>query len=134
MIFGKNYATGAVSVPLPLCVCVCVCFCVCVNVLLFRSVTYWPTFSPIQAEHPTGDDMNSGLYEAMRKELRHAVEEIKMELEHVCFCVSRELDLIVYIIYYMCILVLVCLILIWFLEIDAVQGKNKCRLLAIWKV
>ncbi|XP_052301714.1 uncharacterized protein LOC7484458 isoform X2 [Populus trichocarpa] len=34
------------------------------------------------AEHPTGEDMNSGLYEAMRKELRHAVEEIKMELEH----------------------------------------------------
>ncbi|XP_061956391.1 uncharacterized protein LOC133678175 [Populus nigra] len=35
-----------------------------------------------KAEHPTGEDMNSGLYEAMRKELRHAVEEIKMELEH----------------------------------------------------
>lgn len=34
-----------------------------------------------KAEHPTGDDMNSGLYEAMRKELRHAVEEIRMELE-----------------------------------------------------
>ncbi|KAG5234232.1 Amino acid transporter, transmembrane [Salix suchowensis] len=35
-----------------------------------------------KAEHPTGEDMNSGLYESMRKELRHAVEEIKMELEH----------------------------------------------------
>ncbi|KAJ6882427.1 hypothetical protein NC651_028888 [Populus alba x Populus x berolinensis] len=35
-----------------------------------------------KAEHPTGEDMNSGLYEAMRKELRHAVDEIKMELEH----------------------------------------------------
>ncbi|XP_010646337.1 uncharacterized protein LOC100249354 isoform X2 [Vitis vinifera] len=34
-----------------------------------------------KAEHPTGDDVNGGLYEAMRKELRHAVEEIKMELE-----------------------------------------------------
>ncbi|XP_015577499.1 uncharacterized protein LOC8266349 isoform X1 [Ricinus communis] len=34
-----------------------------------------------KGEHPTGDDINSGLYEAMRKELRKAVEEIKMELE-----------------------------------------------------
>ncbi|KDP30961.1 hypothetical protein JCGZ_11337 [Jatropha curcas] len=36
-----------------------------------------------KAEHPTADDidMNSGLYAAMRKELRNAVEEIKMELE-----------------------------------------------------
>ncbi|CAK7336642.1 unnamed protein product [Dovyalis caffra] len=34
-----------------------------------------------KAEHPTGDDLNSGLYEAMRKELRHAIEEIRMELE-----------------------------------------------------
>lgn len=42
-------------------------------------------FSFIQAEHPTGDDVDSGLYQAMRKELRHAVEEIKMELEQVCF-------------------------------------------------
>jgi hypothetical protein len=50
MIFGKNYAMGAVSVPLPL--CVCVCFCVCVNVLLFRSVTYWPTFSPFRQSIP----------------------------------------------------------------------------------
>lgn len=28
--------------------------------------------------------MNGGLYDVMRKELRHAVEEIKMELEQVC--------------------------------------------------
>ncbi|CAK9172564.1 unnamed protein product [Ilex paraguariensis] len=34
-----------------------------------------------KAQHPTGDDLNSGLYEAMRKELRYAVEEIKTELE-----------------------------------------------------
>ncbi|XP_058195039.1 uncharacterized protein LOC131311562 [Rhododendron vialii] len=36
-----------------------------------------------KGEHPTGDDVNGGLYEAMRKELRYAVDEIKMELEHV---------------------------------------------------
>ncbi|GAV87168.1 hypothetical protein CFOL_v3_30594 [Cephalotus follicularis] len=34
-----------------------------------------------KAEHPISDDVNNGLYEAMRKELRYAVEEIKMELE-----------------------------------------------------
>uniref|UniRef100_A0A5B7AE29 Uncharacterized protein n=1 Tax=Davidia involucrata TaxID=16924 RepID=A0A5B7AE29_DAVIN len=34
-----------------------------------------------KAEHPTGDDVNSGLYEAMRKELRYAVDEIRMEIE-----------------------------------------------------
>ncbi|KAM7483426.1 hypothetical protein LguiB_008009 [Lonicera macranthoides] len=34
-----------------------------------------------KVKHPIADDMNSGLYEAMRKELRHAVEEIKTELE-----------------------------------------------------
>ncbi|WRX18881.1 hypothetical protein QQP08_011368 [Theobroma cacao] len=34
-----------------------------------------------KGEHPTGDDMNGGLYAAMRKELRHAVEEIKTQLE-----------------------------------------------------
>ncbi|XP_059657312.1 uncharacterized protein LOC132303884 [Cornus florida] len=35
-----------------------------------------------KAEHPTGDDVSGGgLYEAMRKELRYAVDEIKMELE-----------------------------------------------------
>ncbi|TYG43743.1 hypothetical protein ES288_D11G042600v1 [Gossypium darwinii] len=31
--------------------------------------------------HPTGDDVNGGLYAAMRKELRHAAEEIKTQLE-----------------------------------------------------
>ncbi|KAF2293217.1 hypothetical protein GH714_040551 [Hevea brasiliensis] len=36
-----------------------------------------------KAEHPTSDGMNSGLYEVMRKELRNAVEEIRMELEQV---------------------------------------------------
>ncbi|KAF5957336.1 hypothetical protein HYC85_004561 [Camellia sinensis] len=35
-----------------------------------------------KAEHPTGDDVNNGLFEAMRKELRYAVDEIRMELEH----------------------------------------------------
>ncbi|XP_021286896.1 uncharacterized protein LOC110418480 [Herrania umbratica] len=34
-----------------------------------------------KGEHPTGDDINGGLYAAMRKELRHAVEEIKTQLE-----------------------------------------------------
>lgn len=37
----------------------------------------------LQGEHPNGD-VNGELYEAMRKELRHAVEEIKTELEQVC--------------------------------------------------
>ncbi|KAK8710780.1 hypothetical protein V6N13_146090 [Hibiscus sabdariffa] len=32
-------------------------------------------------EHPTGDDVNGGMYAAMKKELRHAVEEIKIQLE-----------------------------------------------------
>jgi hypothetical protein len=52
--------------------------------------------------------MNSGLYEAMRKELRHAVEEIRMELEQVCNSVSHQLDLIICIIYCLRILDLVC--------------------------
>ncbi|XP_010913991.1 uncharacterized protein [Elaeis guineensis] len=34
-------------------------------------------------EHPTGDGEGTGLYEAMRKEVRHAVEEIRTELEKV---------------------------------------------------
>ncbi|XP_057970171.1 uncharacterized protein LOC131159339 [Malania oleifera] len=38
-------------------------------------------YSQKKTEHPTGDDDNSGLYEAMRKELRHAVEDMRMELE-----------------------------------------------------
>ncbi|KAM0035195.1 hypothetical protein Hdeb2414_s0015g00443481 [Helianthus debilis subsp. tardiflorus] len=32
-------------------------------------------------DHPTGDDANNGIYEAMRKELRSAVNEIMIELE-----------------------------------------------------
>lgn len=32
-------------------------------------------------EHPTGDDLNGGFYETMRKELRHAVNDIRKELE-----------------------------------------------------
>ncbi|XP_031374763.1 uncharacterized protein LOC116189301 isoform X1 [Punica granatum] len=36
-----------------------------------------------KAEHPIGDDMNGELREVMRKELRHAVEEIKMGIEQV---------------------------------------------------
>ncbi|KAI7982985.1 hypothetical protein LOK49_LG15G01556 [Camellia lanceoleosa] len=34
-----------------------------------------------KAEHPSGDDVNSALYEAMWKELRYVVDEIRMELE-----------------------------------------------------
>ncbi|KAE8658316.1 DELLA protein GAI1-like [Hibiscus syriacus] len=34
-----------------------------------------------KGEHPIGDDVNGGLYAAMRNELRHAVEEIKTQLE-----------------------------------------------------
>ncbi|GJT55645.1 hypothetical protein Tco_0990699 [Tanacetum coccineum] len=32
-------------------------------------------------DHPTGDDTDNGIYEAMRKELRSAVNEIRIELE-----------------------------------------------------
>ncbi|XP_039161221.1 uncharacterized protein LOC120289895 [Eucalyptus grandis] len=32
-------------------------------------------------DHPTGGDVNSGLCKAMRQEFRHAMEEIKMEIE-----------------------------------------------------
>ncbi|XP_048138735.1 uncharacterized protein LOC115749465 isoform X2 [Rhodamnia argentea] len=35
------------------------------------------------ANHPTGGDVNTGLCEAMRQEFRHAMEEIKMEIEQV---------------------------------------------------
>lgn len=35
-----------------------------------------------KAEHPTEDVPNGGLYEVMRKELRHAVQEIRTELNH----------------------------------------------------
>ncbi|KAE8670337.1 DELLA protein GAI1-like [Hibiscus syriacus] len=34
-----------------------------------------------KGEHTIGDDVNGGLYAAMRNELRHAVEEIKTQLE-----------------------------------------------------
>ncbi|KAJ7945739.1 Micronuclear linker histone polyprotein-like [Quillaja saponaria] len=34
-----------------------------------------------KAEHPTGNDVDSGLYEAMKKELRYAVDDIIMEIE-----------------------------------------------------
>ncbi|KAJ7956088.1 Micronuclear linker histone polyprotein-like [Quillaja saponaria] len=34
-----------------------------------------------KAEHPTGNDVDSVLYEAMKKELRHAVDDIRMEIE-----------------------------------------------------
>ncbi|KAF8010508.1 hypothetical protein BT93_J1209 [Corymbia citriodora subsp. variegata] len=33
------------------------------------------------ADHPTGGDVNSGLCEAMRQEFRHAMEEMKKEIE-----------------------------------------------------
>ncbi|GFZ03818.1 hypothetical protein Acr_16g0004420 [Actinidia rufa] len=42
-----------------------------------------------KADHPTGDDVNNGLYEAMRKELRYAVDEIGVELEQ-----KRKQDLL----------------------------------------
>ncbi|XWS37145.1 hypothetical protein CRYUN_Cryun19dG0017900 [Craigia yunnanensis] len=38
-------------------------------------------YAQTKGEHPIGDDVNGGLYAAMRKELRHAVEEIKTQLE-----------------------------------------------------
>ncbi|CAM8977793.1 unnamed protein product [Rhodiola kirilowii] len=34
-----------------------------------------------KAEHPIGEDINTGLYTAMRKELRNAVEDIRLGLE-----------------------------------------------------
>ncbi|KAI4365973.1 hypothetical protein MLD38_021905 [Melastoma candidum] len=36
-----------------------------------------------KAEHPIGEDMNAGLYQAIRKELRNAVEQMRMDLEQV---------------------------------------------------
>ncbi|KAH7857330.1 hypothetical protein Vadar_011406 [Vaccinium darrowii] len=45
-----------------------------------------------KGEHPTGDDANSGLYDAMRKELRYAVDEIKMELEHARVRTTSNLE------------------------------------------
>ena len=40
-------------------------------------------FFTLQAEHPSEDDVNGGLYAVMRSELRNAVEEIRMELGQV---------------------------------------------------
>eukprot|EP00268_Persea_americana_P049634 TRINITY_DN5334_c0_g1_i4.p1 TRINITY_DN5334_c0_g1~~TRINITY_DN5334_c0_g1_i4.p1 ORF type:complete len:596 (+),score=98.10 TRINITY_DN5334_c0_g1_i4:242-2029(+) len=40
-------------------------------------------YSQKKTEHPTGDGEGNGLYEAMRKEVWHAVEEIKTQLEQV---------------------------------------------------
>lgn len=37
-----------------------------------------------QGENPIGDEEDFGLYEVMRKEVRHAVKEIRTELEKVC--------------------------------------------------
>ncbi|XWS51368.1 hypothetical protein CRYUN_Cryun12cG0170900 [Craigia yunnanensis] len=44
--------------------------------------TIQAVYAQKKGEHPIGDDVNGGLYAAMRKELRHAVEEIKTQLEH----------------------------------------------------
>ncbi|XP_052184074.1 uncharacterized protein LOC127796061 isoform X2 [Diospyros lotus] len=41
--------------------------------------TIWTVYAQKKAEHTTGDDVN-GLYQVMRKELRHAVDEIRTEL------------------------------------------------------
>lgn len=43
--------------------------------------TIQAVYAQKKLEHPIGDDLNGALYDVMRKELRHAVEEIKMELE-----------------------------------------------------
>ncbi|XP_008782948.2 uncharacterized protein LOC103702342 isoform X2 [Phoenix dactylifera] len=45
--------------------------------------TIQAVYAQEKMEHPTGDGEGTGLYEAMRKEVRHAVEEIKTELEKV---------------------------------------------------
>lgn len=42
------------------------------------------TLHIFQVKQANGDVVDNGLYEAMRKELRHAVEEIRVELEQVC--------------------------------------------------
>ncbi|XVF54642.1 hypothetical protein PTKIN_Ptkin05aG0197700 [Pterospermum kingtungense] len=46
-----------------------------------RERTIRAVYAQKKGEHPTGDDVNGGLYATMRKELRHAVEEIKTQLE-----------------------------------------------------
>ncbi|XVF08749.1 hypothetical protein REPUB_Repub07fG0029800 [Reevesia pubescens] len=43
-----------------------------------------------KGEHPTGDDVNGGLYAGMRKELRHAVAEIKTQLEQAMVKTKRS--------------------------------------------
>ncbi|KAK8511077.1 hypothetical protein V6N11_046400 [Hibiscus sabdariffa] len=43
-----------------------------------KDLKYYDGYS---GEHPIEDDVNGGLYAAMRAELRHAVEEIKTQLE-----------------------------------------------------
>ncbi|XAR50301.1 hypothetical protein NMG60_11004588 [Bertholletia excelsa] len=43
--------------------------------------TIQAVYAQKKADHPAGDDVNIGLYEAMRTELRYAVDEIRMELE-----------------------------------------------------
>lgn len=51
---------------------------------LFSSITYLGLRHIFQAKQANGGVVDNGLYEAMRKELRHAVEEIRVELEQVC--------------------------------------------------
>lgn len=41
-------------------------------------------FSFAQSDHPIGEVVENGLLEVMRKEVQHAVEEIRTELEQVC--------------------------------------------------
>ncbi|CAA7409560.1 unnamed protein product [Spirodela intermedia] len=45
--------------------------------------TIGTAFDHKKSEHPHGDGENDGLYEVMRKEVRHAVDEIRTELEKV---------------------------------------------------
>lgn len=42
-----------------------------------------------QGENPIGDDDGIGLYEVVRKEVRHAVEEIRTELQKACVLLHR---------------------------------------------
>ncbi|XP_017608241.1 uncharacterized protein LOC108454332 isoform X2 [Gossypium arboreum] len=43
-----------------------------------------------KGDHPIEDDVNGGLYAAMRKEFRHAVEEIKTQLEQAISTARRK--------------------------------------------
>ncbi|KAK4801163.1 hypothetical protein SAY86_021650 [Trapa natans] len=46
-------------------------------------------YAQTKGEHPTRDDRNGEIYEVMRRELRHAVEEMKMEIgQAMSKCVS----------------------------------------------